>query len=350
MNEQTRRARSRAERNRLWEQHEDLEKRLRTLFSRFHYKQSFIHDMLLVAEELRRRIQTSLRTLAHHQGRQANNVAAIAVEKKQLGAYERSVRMAPTDYLNACRDLGLRLSEAHAAKTRMVEANLRLVVSSAQRFTNRGQPFLDLIQEGNIGLLKSVEKFEYQRGYKFSTYAKWWILQTICRSIACQGRTVRLPARMIEIINRLWRAQGRLAHDLGHDPTPEDLADAVDMPVKRVRALLEIAQQPISLESLASDPGQTRLGDLPEAPAGGEPINGAGSELKDQLQEIMDVLSARERKVIELKFGLVGDGDLTLEEVGKRYQLTRVRIHQILYQALAKLKHPARLRQLEDFL
>ena len=344
------RARSRAERNRLWEQYERQHKRLRSSFPRFHYQRSVLHDIHLVAEELRGRIQTCLRTIDHLKGHESDNLAALAVEKKQLRSYERSARMPPTAYLAACRALELRLNEAHAAKTRMVEANLRLVVSSAQKFTNRGQSFLDLIQEGNIGLLKSVEKFEYQRGNKFSTYAKWWILQRIWQCITFQSRTVRLPTRLIDVIHRLWRAQGCMAHDLGHDPTPEELADAINMPVSRVRTVLQIAQHPISLDSLAGDLEQIPLDDLLETPAGAEPNNSANSELKDQLRETMSVLNARERKVIELKFGLTGDCNLTLEEVGKRYGLTRVRIHQIISQALTKLTPPARLRQLEDFL
>lgn len=326
---------------RLRAEYELLEKKLQASFFEFHYKQKIIDEMALVAENLRARIQGSLRAIAENEPRDscAGDPAVVAAAKEQLRVCERFVRMAPADYLNACRELRRWLTHAHEAKAHMVEANLRLVIFIAKKYTNRGQAFLDLVQEGNMGLMKGVEKFEYQRGYRFSTYATWWIRQAITRCIACQARTVRLPVHMIEVINKLWRTQKRLAQDLVREPSLDELAEVMDMPVHRVRIVLRIAQQPISMQSGMGEAEGTHFGDLLEDQAVEDPSDASGFNLlKSRLGEVMKGLTERDRKILELRYGLADGCARTLEEIGSQYGLTREAIRIIAGKAVRKLR------------
>ena len=330
-----------------------LDKKLQATFPKFFYKQKVVEEMIVVAGNVHEKFQASLRRIQELEAlhKSSARAAEIEAERSKIAVLELFVRMPREEFYKAFTELKLAADRAQQAKTHMAEANLRLVVSVAKKYTNRGQSFLDLIQEGNIGLMKGVEKFEYRRGYKFSTYAIWWIRQAITRSIADQARTIRIPVHMIEIMNKLWRAQKQLTQELGREPTPEEIADEMHMPVSRIHSLLKMAQQPISLHAPVGDEGDVSVGDFIEDKSAENPSDVTSySLLKEKLGDVLTTLTERERKILEMRFGLVDGYERTLEEIGKMYNVTRERIRQIEAKALRKLRHPTRVRHLQGFL
>lgn len=277
----------------------------------------------------------------------------IASEKILIlkGRIENATEEEKEEILEEIKSLQLEADRGAEAKKRLAEANLRLVVSIAKRYVGRGMLFLDLIQEGNLGLIKAVEKFDYRKGYKFSTYATWWIRQAITRAIADQARTIRIPVHMVETINKLIRVSRQLLQELGREPSPEEIAEEMGMPVERVREILKISQEPVSLETPIGEEEDSHLGDFIKDDNVPVPADAAAfTLLKEQLEEVLGTLTDREQKVLTLRFGLEDGRARTLEEVGKEFNVTRERIRQIEAKALRKLRHPSRSRKLKDYL
>jgi RNA polymerase primary sigma factor len=296
-------------------------------------------------------IEKQIRAKRKHSSQLGKLRPEIERAQRKLVALERDTGLSVADIKEISRQMSIGEAKARRAKKEMVEANLRLVISIAKKYTNRGLQFLDLIQEGNIGLMKAVDKFEYRRGYKFSTYATWWIRQAITRSIADQARTIRIPVHMIETINKLNRISRQMLQEMGREPTPDELAIRMEMPEDKVRKVLKIAKEPISMETPIGDDEDSHLGDFIEDASVLSPVESATSEgLKETTHAVLAGLTPREAKVLRMRFGIDMNTDHTLEEVGKQFDVTRERIRQIEAKALRKLRHPTRSEQLRSFI
>ena len=322
---------------------EDKLEVLTSLYAGFSFKGKVYEDFVKELRDLRVRIKKVLRQ------READPENPLY--RDALKEFEMELWMPIPQFLDNYKLMSQSMKDAENAKREMIEANLRLVISIAKKYTNRGLAFLDLIQEGNMGLMKAVEKFEYRRGYKFSTYATWWIRQAITRSIADQARTIRIPVHMIETINKLMRVQKKLVQDFGREPTPEEIALESGMQVERVRSVLKMAQQPISMQQPVGDSDDTSFGDFLEDKSAENPMDGAAfNSLREKLSGVLNTLNERERAVIEQRFGLRDGNPRTLEEVGRQFNVTRERIRQIEAKALRKLRHPTRIGCIKGFL
>ena len=322
---------------------EELRDKLAGFYPEFSFKSKVYEDFVGRLREIRQRVMKLLR--------QRETDPEDDSCRDALKEIEMQLWMPVPQFLEHYKVMRQSVKDAQDAKREMIESNLRLVISIAKKYTNRGLAFLDLIQEGNMGLMKAVEKFEYRRGYKFSTYATWWIRQAITRSIADQARTIRIPVHMIETINKLMRVQKKLVQDLGREPTPDEISAECGMPVEKVRSVLKMAQQPISMQQPVGDSDDTSFGDFLEDKSAENPMDGASyNSLRDKIGDVLNTLNPRERAVIEQRFGLRDGTPRTLEEVGRQFNVTRERIRQIEAKALRKLRHPTRISKIRGYL
>ncbi len=328
-------------------------KRIGAQLERLYFKQKTIEAMAGDTELEYKRLSACMTEIRRLEKRRKSKKrdAELAEQKKIFNEIRQGLFMPVDEFIDLYKDMRKAIQIGMTARTEMVEANLRLVISIVKKYMNRGLSFLDLIQEGNTGLMKAVEKFEYRRGYKFSTYATWWIRQAATRAIADQARTIRIPVHMIETINKLMRVQKKLVQELGREPTPEEVAEEINLPVDRVRAVYKMAQQPISMQSPVGEGDDASFGDFLEDKGADNPSEmTAFSMLKDRLRAVLDTLNEREQAVLNLRFGLQDGYSRTLEDVGHKFSVTRERIRQIEAKALRKLRHPTRIRKLDGFL